>query len=229
MSIQGARGLMTGLAFSRMPYLDPFTEAQLLVIEEALCAAWSDVLVARRGEVPRTFLLVRSLNRLLDDERVPGYDLALCSVATRGSEMPDHTHEYLEKRPDITLHPMGRKPLGADRDNWALFIECKVVGPKHSAATYCKDGLMRFVDGRYAWAVSIGMMLGYAEDGHALPDTLVEHFQEDDAPGYAQISEIEAVGSPSNAWTTEHDRDFVHPGNVDSGPIRIRHLWLSEN
>lgn len=42
---------------------------------------------------------------------------------------------------------------------------------------YCGDGLLRFVDGRYAWAVALGLMVGYARSGYTLPDHVEEHLQ----------------------------------------------------
>ena len=233
MSVIGTRGMMTVRhAPARPPFQNPFSDSQLQTIEEALLVAWSDVhATADEIEVNITARLVRRLDALMNDEAepVPGFNADFYETLDRGNELEDYRGEELEKRPDITFRPTGRATNLPGKRHWGLFCECKRVGPKHTAATYCKKGLVRFIEGKYAWAVSIAMMVGYACDGYDLPDTIDTHFQRKNSPTYDRTTErLEPVGQSSQAWVSIHERRWTYTGADGGvpGPIAVRHVWL---
>lgn len=233
MSVIGTRGMMTARhAQARPPFPNPFSDSQLQTIEEALFKAWSEIhATADEIEVVITNRLVRGLDALLNDETelVPGFTADFYETPVRGNELEDYNDEELEKRPDITFRPTGRASNLPGKRHWGLFCECKRIGPQHTTSTYCKQGLVRFIEGKYAWAVSIAMMIGYACDGYVLPDTLDKHFRRKNSPTYDRITDrLEPVGQPSKAWVSVHERRWAHRG-ADSrapGPLTVRHVWL---
>lgn len=180
MSVIGTRGMMMAgrRAPEQPPFRNPFSDSQLQTIEEALLMAWPEVqATADEVEVDITARLVRRLDALMNDEAEPvlGFTADIYETLDRGNELEDYRGEELEKRPDITFRPTGRATNLPGKRHWGLFCECKRVGPNRTAVIYCKDGLVRFIEGKYAWAVSIAMMIGYACDGYVLPDTIDKH------------------------------------------------------
>lgn len=214
MSVTGARGMLSSPGtFVRPPYPPPFTISELLIIEEALSKAWESVSVNidldRDGEVSVTQRLVVQLAELMNDENepVPGFSADAFETPIRGNELQGYRREQLEKRPDIVFRRAGRGAGLPSKLYGGLFVECKLVGPKHTAVSYCKHGLTRFIDGRYAWAVSISMMVGYAYDGYSLPDKINAHFRRKGSQTYdRRTNQLEPVDQPSQAWRSVHER-----------------------
>ena len=54
-----------------------------------------------------------------------------------------------------------------------LFVECKPVDAAHPpGGDYCDAGLIRFVNGDYAWAMQESLMVGYVRDGRTIKSHL---------------------------------------------------------
>jgi hypothetical protein len=225
----------------RLPYPDPFTTSELSTIEDALTEAWRRVV--RNGvsdtddEVHLTARLIDELDQLMSTEpdTVAGFDSDTFETPVRGGELQDYRGDRLEKRPDIVFRPAGRqRAIGAGirrRQFWGLFVECKIVDQGHTMSTYCRDGLQRFVNGNYAWAVSSAMMLGYARDGYALPLHLERHFRRKDVDKrrYGRHGDtLSSRAQGSRAWVSRHDRNWRHvePAGADPGVMTVVHLWL---
>lgn len=245
MSISAPRGLVgQEPVLPQYPYrLPPFTSSEMLVIEAALRMAWARVsrsIGANATEPKISERLIAELDRMMNLEppAVPGFDSDTFETPSRGQELVDFTGAYLEKRPDITLRKIGRYPEVPEKTHWALFVECKILDEGRTAGTYCRDGLMRFVDGKYAWAVSSAMMLGYCREGYSLPQTLERHFERKirDKADKRRYHEkyccvATKLGSPlgvSRAWISEHRRDWSYPSpnEGEPGPVSVTHLWL---
>lgn len=118
----------------------------------------------------------------------------------------------------------------------ALFVECKPVDATHPAGSkYCDDGLIRFVNGDYAWAMQEGMMLAYSRHGRTISDHLIlamnddkrmkslatsQHPQKCDVHGGAARDSAEAL------HISKHSRSFSWPdGKGVATEITVYHLW----
>lgn len=218
---RGKPGLMSGPRARAVHEKDPFSPAQLLVIEAALEEAWrrvraSALAIPSADEVKLNQALVSALHELLAAESVEGFTTAAFESPVRGGEVEDLTGTEPEKRPDIRLTPTGNP--GHSKEFWALFVECKILDATHTLARYLSDGLARFIDERYAWAARHGMMLAYVRDGRD------------------PIARIEAaLMKDANRWS------WVHPTRKPTGSrcletihrratrenITVRHLALA--
>jgi len=102
-------------------------------------------------------------NRLRETGEVQGFDEQLFGEVTREPKKTNFNKEHPDKMPDIFFKLIGRKKTIRDQDG--LFVECKPVDGDHLVlSTYCKKGLIRFVNGDYAWAMQEALMVGYATE-----------------------------------------------------------------
>jgi hypothetical protein len=118
----------------------------------------------------------------------------------------------------------------------ALFVECKPVDKTHAAGgKYCDDGLNRFVNGDYAWAMQEGMMLGYARDGRTIAGHLIPAMSEPkrltslatvQLPQPSRAPDVTAGAQAEIIHISKHRRSFpwLH-GKGQATDITIYHLW----
>lgn len=235
MSVVAPRGLMvTTLEGDRPPYVEPFTTSELLTIEAGLQEAWRNVSVcASDDEVRITVKLVEAIVVVLRSRTVAGFDFDTFETPVRGGEVCDYERKQLEKRPDLVFRKVGLAPGVGEKTLWGLFVECKIVDRSHSVANYCRHGVLRFVTGKYAWAVSSAMMLGYCRPGYSLPGTVNAHLRRR-LPGvkttyqavYDCVGDALVACSDSVSWKSEHQRNWCYPQGGNPGPITVFHLWF---
>lgn len=230
MTLAGTRGLMTAATPPQtLPYAGPFTQSELLLVEDAIVIAWARIsarmLLAGRREPEITKALVEELDSLLTDAAgvVPGYDSDVFQTPVRGNEMTNFDGSHIEKRPDIVFRRAGISAIA--KTNHALFVECKRVHNDATLTSYCTHGIARFVRGDYAWAVSVAMMLGYASSPFTLPKDLEIHF----AAGLASCHHAlthPGLSTIGRCTASHHDRTFTYPSGAPPGQIVLRHMWL---
>jgi hypothetical protein len=230
------RGLMARGAPPSLPYGCPFTVGELLAIEEAICVAWKAIWAEAAevdlDEVGITSRLEGELGRMMNHEPplVEGFTRATFETPVRGGELESFDGKKLEKRPDMVIRRAGLLPGVSDPKLCGLFVECKIVDKSRPMSRYAGDGLVRFVNGTYAWAVSFAMMLGYARVGYALPAKLRTHLARFGA-AYETVPGSLQRRSPSGKrpaiWETRHARKFAYrPGfSGRPGEIVMSHLW----
>ena len=82
-------------------------------------------------------------------------------------EVRSYDGRHLSKQPDMMVELVGRA-AGVRPSQDGVFIECKPVDAGHSLVVdYCDGGILRFVCGDYAWAMTQAMMIGYVDsDGN---------------------------------------------------------------
>jgi hypothetical protein len=200
---------------------DPFSPSQLLVVEDALCEAWRRVLasplrVRTASEVELNRALVSRLYQLFSDEEVTGFNASAFESPIRGGEVEELRGRQLEKRPDVCFRPAGNP--GHSKEFWALFVECKILDADHPMSSYTATGLIRFVDGTYAWAVRRGMMLGYVRDGGDLRYQLERAL----AKGVKKWSWVPPTATPERSRCCE----TIHKRRAREN-IAVRHLALA--
>ena len=111
-------------------------------------------------------------NDLRQSGSVKGFDRRSYDPVIRQGQVENYDFTKLSKTPDLCfrLRNNEEEPRSVLSAHDALFVECKPVDKDHAAGgKYCDDGLCRFVDGDYAWAMEEGLMLGYARHGRTVP------------------------------------------------------------
>lgn len=221
----------------------PYPKATLRLIERALAEAWRIIRdqpegdfkidTAHENRITRE-LRVCLMNAVLDGGIVLGFTSDLFRVTRDGKfESFDGTH--LDQMPDLHIDIVRDNPASLPSAD-GLFVECKPVDRKHPAGgDYCDEGIIRFVNGMYAWALPEAFMIGYASLGYTLPTKLEEALAQRRSElkftgNVAECQESSASGYTQHPHTTVHRRDFIYPStNTTAKSITLRHLWFNRN
>lgn len=220
---------------ARLPYPAP-PLAFRIGVERALSWAWTMLWKAgasaidprRASEDEISELVQRKLNTLVRGRPcVSEFTGSLLETVVRGGVYKNYCGTSLNRAPDLVFRPIVMPRAVQNATDYGLFVECKVVDSTHPASRYVSNGLMRFVRGDYAWAMSVGLMVGYvrgdipiekalkglSERKHHLKSPLFSRGDHDD-------------GQPS-ASLSLHARPLVHPPTSQPlGDIEVAHLWL---
>ena len=152
---------------------------------------------------------------------VPDIDSKRRSVNYKG----DHPN----KQPDFAFR---RKvsPPGESRLDGCFFVEAKLIEPNKTMSWYCGGGLIKFVNGDYAWAASQAMMLGYKRKSkYSLPTPLKNYLSGRDREYENRCGPI-PFSMPcfkSSMYLTKHDRNWTSTKlSEPPGMIEVYHLWL---
>ena len=211
----------------------------LLIVENALCAAWNILrtypregfILQTANEDAITLELHEALyDRVFKSGMVAGFDANLFSSVERDSKVRSYDHKHPDKMPDLLIRLVGR-PSGIRNTQDGFFIECKPVDAAHRLRThYCEKGLTRFIKGEYAWAMTTAMMVGYSKAGYSVATNLAKVLR-DWPQGTACVLEAcpHSKASPNSevVHSTQHARSFNYLGTTTRAPdITMRHLWL---
>ena len=221
--------LTRGLRFP----LAPLNDFHLNFIAEMLARAWDDLLHSQQptmmtGSEPEINTLMKArLNKLIDE------DTALSSLVHNvapGEETVSFDASHLEKQPDLSIHLTDRKR------NFPLVVECKLIeySSGKTARLYCNKGLVKFVQGEYAWATREAFMLAYVRDGSListkLTPLLVEKQKVQPDLYFTEVVPVSANHSTLDLALSRHSRAFSYllgSPNTNPGPISLWHLWVS--
>lgn len=209
-------------------------------IEDAIRIAWQRlrteelpkrINLATASEVKFTARLVKILNKLRDvpDEALRNFSSSMFQVVVRGGEVESFDGKHLEKRPDMVFRLIQPRPGIASSEYDGLFVECKVVDVKHPLSSYCKQGLRRFLDGEYAWAMQEALMVAYVRGGWTVPEKLAPYLKKHSS-AYAIVEMLaprvgEGPAKPQ-VLVSAHARTWSYPGGETPGKIEVAHLWL---
>lgn len=208
----------------------------VLVIEDAIRKAYAsieEILGAKHtlnsaNEDTITNALQEALIGLRKDgQAIPGFSIATFALPIRGQNIADYSGKIINKQPDLTFY----KALTEDlEDGW--FCECKIVDKTHSLSDYLHKGLLRFVNGNYAYAMPHAQMIAYVRDSKK-PADLIDFFQKtpkDSIHNHASMMSLKAKPITSNPdlIITSHSRSaYSLPGKNPLGDIEVRQIWLS--
>lgn len=125
-----------------------------------------------------------------------------------------------KQQPDLRFQPRAEPRQVTDLGAWALFAECKIVGPAshHSPTMYCQNGVDRFASGKYAPRMSTGVVVAYVRDGQLPFPTLKPLL----AGAYGN-STLRPHKTDARMIFSMHDRTALIPSCVS---IEITHVWL---
>lgn len=143
----------------------------------------------------------------------------------------DGTHP--DKQPDFAFRPIRNLIACGNTVPTAIFIECKPIDAGHPVPSiYCRAGLLRFVNGDYAWGVDRAMMIGYVRNICTLPgglSTALANFTlscEMELSGKLEHVPNTALGD--TVCQSTHNRRFQLAGMASPvGQIVVTHLWLT--
>ena len=235
-----------GLAFyeeevggTEMPH-PPISLPIFLVVEEALCVAWDYLrtrprpgfnLLSAFEDVVTQELYERLYDDVFNKGIVDGFDRQLFPDITREPKVRNYDGSSLDKMPDMLIRLFDRGVFIPSQDG--LFIECKPVDPDHSAGVhYCNKGIIRFVRGEYAWAMTSALMIGYVRDGYSISPKLTKALKkrEKEVPTFALPCPCQRSKPGKNnevVHISKHSRTFNYIETGQQSPaITLRHLWL---
>ena len=235
------RNLGIGPAFTG-PY-PPWRSELLELIERALSIAWDSVrtryprLLAQADEDRITEQIKTELVALRTKNEPQGFNSDLFGMPTRDSKLRDWLGKSIDKTPDLTIYLAHPRPGVIDAQYDAIFLECKVLDARRGLRAYRKDGIERFLDGRYAWAMPHAGMIGYVlgRKANCPLSALTAYLSR--RCGRRTIGAILGVVSPPSKVATSprpSAADVAETIHKRSAPlvrgkatqISLRHLWL---
>jgi hypothetical protein len=222
------------------PFKDLPSSTKRIVVQGVL-AAWNRIIadaeqregdLSTEGEIALTARIEQALNDILAELRHPsGFSGSLFQDVIREGTFSNYNDEKLEKRPDLIIRLIERYP-GTSRSMYGVFAECKLVSSAHPVRDYCQKGLLRFIQGEYAWTMPSGMMIGYASDGYTVPQKLTPYLRSKAKNRLslktASLPRLRPdLADEPEVYESGHRREWVHsPSNRSPGDITIIHLWL---
>jgi hypothetical protein len=216
----------------------PFSAWQtrhIKVVERAIAMAWTQAMNTTHGvallasgkETEITAMLQDTLTALLGSGLIHGFSPAIFGAPIRGQELEDYSGRYLEKRPDLTFPRLSARPT---INHNALFYECKLLGRGRTVDDYITEGVARFQNGHYAWAMQHAGMIGYVVDkGQANAcEILSKRWKHPSKPtSCVPIRPVEEDQSTTPRITISiHARSFILRNGIPPGDIVLRHMWL---
>jgi hypothetical protein len=230
-----------------LPY-DDLSDLFKKAIEDALREAWrrlpegaeqQSVDLRTAHETPVTRLLRDELEKLRRDESrpIPDFNEDAFSHIPESECVPDASaqpFDHTTNEPDLVVRPAKTPANVARTSMYGLYIECKIIEAKrschHEIVDYCKSGLQRFLDGRYASVMPSGMMVAYVRDGRTVSSCLIPYLR-DQANTYEVRLLPEARQNDERTppvYVSRHGRANVLVGakRRPVGDIDIAHLWL---
>ena len=238
-----AFGIFDKVAEFDLPH-PPVPLAILLVVERAICVAWEFVLTHPRSKFNLTTasedeitheLHEAIFNRVFNSGAVDGFNKHVFTTVGREPKVRSYNFGSLDKMPDLVIQLVNR-PSGIMNTQDGIFIECKPVDDSHPVPKdYCDKGIMRFVSGEYAWAMTSALMVGYAKKNYTILPLLTEALKTRTTTittvQFPQRCSSSGSGSRNEAvHISVHERPFIYLENEKNAePITIRHLWLSRD
>lgn len=225
----------TVLPFSSIP------ASMISCAEEALRVAWDALVVAQKSysidlskdrEDRISYKLVEVLNFLCREESKPIPEFVEYFESVNVCSGCRNYQDKQIQQPDFALKPRNNPYPGIDAGYYAIFVEAKVIGnPHQQTSEYFIDGVERFLDGRYAWAMPHGLILAYVRTGQILPDALRDYLNGKGRTLRFNVKQFPVFAKPPNrvpkVCVTVHSRNWVYVDRTGApGDIELRHLWL---
>lgn len=220
----------------------PLSPQHIRVVLDAFRMAWSEFIaehtvhgvreVEEAWEVPISDAMLRILGTIHNTSP------PLIPVFTEEFQTPvsDGTLRNFDNtastRADFCFQPRINPYPGTNPAYYGLFVEAKPIFDG-KLTNYMGKGLVKFLRGEYAWAMTQGIMVAYVRPtNNDLPDALVNYF---DRHGNYQKYALKDVPkfwsadrSASRPCISVHGREWHYPNSEGKlpGDIEITHLWL---
>jgi hypothetical protein len=166
--------------------------------------------------------LVEILNNMLTENRGGEFKKKVFHIVVRDGKQTTGTRSSHDQMPDFTFRTNSSAD-GEDLDESALFVEAKCVDPTSGCGEYVRNGLHRFVSGKYAPRVTFGMMLGYTLDTYQdVPGQLAGYYKLAMSPAARACNAPLAVFDVNlDCFKSEHKRGAGATPNFSA-----LHLWV---
>ena len=216
--------------------------AFILVVEDAVKVAWTrirdlplaefDLASAHEDTITQKLHEVL-LDDIFDSDDVDGFNGDLISKITREEKLRGFDGSQLDPMPDLVfgIRHSGRRVFRRTQDG--LFVECKPIDGNHTVgAHYCNKGIIRFVEGKYAWCMLSAMMVGYSAPGYEIVPKLTDALSKSTTIGTKQTPSVCPQSKPvlfaQETYVTVHERNFSFVETGEPAPdIKLRHVWLN--
>lgn len=211
----------------------------ILIIRQALLRAFqilrvNDFPLATAKEDEVTTALANVIeNKLRMAGGVPGFDRHTFDKVIRHAATTTSDGTRIKKEPDLQFSLKTDDGSRIVSTQFALFVEAKPVDDTHpSGSDYCDEGLQRFIDGVYAWAMQDVMMLAYARHGRTIDRHLIPAMK--DAPRPTKLATITypiQIASSADEQaeplhvSTHARRIPLADGQVLEGSLWVYHSW----
>jgi hypothetical protein len=164
-------------------------------------------------------------DRLRRSGEVDGFDYARFGRVIRAPKIANVDNKHPDKMPDI-FFDLRRDQYSIRSDQDGLFVECKPIDSRHAIAScYCKEGLARFVNGDYAWAMQDALMVGYVEAQYSF-EKLASVLDSQESKSNLKTSDHSGTGKYM-IYLSNHRREFEWPESRGQAcTILVAHLWL---
>jgi len=158
---------------------------------------------------------------------VNGFTSDVFEGVERGPNIQNFNSGAINKQPDLVIR-LANSPLFNTRRYVGIFAEAKVVSKKKALSNYTQQGISRFVQGDYAWAMQDGLMIAYRKQPVRQVDALDASLKKDLSLFTKQENSKHLVQSnlpiPACGKST-HERQWVYQAGGVPGEIRLWHLW----
>lgn len=230
-------GMMTRTALTSNEMVE-IPDSLIRIVADVISVAWRRLLTDYKHEEFCGFVedtiterLYMILSEIDDDPAEELRELALLQSPVREGNMRNFNNTHPDKQPDLTYRP-AKGYLGkvGNTATAAIFIECKPIDQARPVgSTYCKTGLVRFVNGDYAWRVNRAMMIGYVRNISRLPDSLNYSLSSSAMSTLLgctnSLVKERSTLMNDEVWSSTHTRSFELQGKKVTD-IQVNHLWL---
>lgn len=227
------------------PPYPAFQDAEVALLEVLLRLLWQEArskeAVAKHGiafdtakeeEISFAIALTLELVQSTDSPMVSEF-LEVFSIAPPEPKLDNFNRSSISKKCDFFFgrlhHQRGTRP-----NQNGMFVEAKLVSPKHPMGYYVSTGLQRFLNGDYAWAMPQAMLLGYCRaTSQVLPDSLADHFARESGRKAQELAVIKGPTAfaksrvkPRMHWSSHRRPQTLPSSGHPLGDICVYHLWL---
>ena len=214
----------------------------MIVVQNIMSMAWRSLLQeVRKGDFSicdstedqitgRLHMVLGELDAV-GDGVVSGWSQLQTPV--REGNVTNYNDDHPDKQPDFAFRPIRNLISCVNTVPTAIFIECKPIDARHPVPSiYCRDGLVRFVNGDYAWGVDRAMMVGYVRNVCTLPGglstALADPTLSREMELIGRLENLSNTGFEDTVCQSMHHRQFrLHGVASPVGQIIVNHLWLN--
>lgn len=236
---------MAGFFTGKIEYTYPHERLDIrivLVVENAVRKAWEilkneppeGLCLPAATEKSITIALLNIIEILRAREMVDGFNCREFETVTREGNLTNYNGKHPDKEPDFIFR-LREIRAGTEKVQDGIIAECKPIDAAHPVGSvYCKEGLIRFINGDYAWAMQSGMMIGYVDTAYTVFPKLSDPLFKDKKIYNTKkepyvCSQSKRLKLYPLVYKTIHERKWKYPQTGEKAPdITIRHLWLQK-
>lgn len=228
---------------NQAPYPYPaFGRPEIAAVEIALGIAWRElVAIQSQRDIDLYVIEEEAISEHLADvlntlaaaspSALPKGYVDNFSVMSRESALSNYNGTSISKQPDFSIQPRVQPRPGINPRLRCMFVEAKIYDEHRPIGNYVNTGLIRFVNGDYAWAMPQGFMLAYARRLDEAQDTLTRYFSKANSQCADDLRPVKAPAKSFKSRRQPSLTETVHSRvwrdcKFSPGEITVFHLWL---